>query len=188
MNKFEDNFENLRSLKKVFVAFEMEQLHEIFGHIHLNKVGLFNVEALGKDQDVYIAVIKASTTESIFVTAMANPGADAGAISLLRELPWNVLTVRSYPNIKTMEQSARFIANADFLSNIKAQRLPKASFGRAHDFDLRLNKRFPTYASYETSQEIPFGVALHAAHKDADVQKKIEFIPALRTFNFTLTK
>lgn len=166
----------------------MEKLHELFGHVHVNKAGLFNVEALGKNQDVYVAVVKSGTTESILVTAMTDPSEGVGTIFLLRELPWNVLTVRSYPNIKTMEQSARAIVTADFLSTVESQRLPKASFGRDNDFDLHLTKRFETYAIYETDQESSFKVALHASHKDADVQKRIEFIPALRTFNFTLTK
>jgi hypothetical protein len=166
----------------------MEKLHELFGHVHLNKAGLFNVEALGKNQDVYVAIVKSSTTESILVTAMADPSEENAGIFLLRELPWNVLTVRSYPNIKTMEQSARSIATADFLAGIKTQRLPKANFGRDNDFDLHLAERFATYAAYEADQGVPFDVVLHASHKDADVQKKIELIPALRTFNFTLTK
>jgi hypothetical protein len=87
-----------------------------------------------------------------------------------------------------MEQSARSIVTADFLSTVKTQRLPKADFGRDDDFDLHLTKRFATYAIYDSSQEVPFKIALHASHKDADVYKEIEFIPALRTFNFTLTQ
>lgn len=174
----------------------MEHLHALFGELHLNKVGVFNVEALGKNQDVYVATVRPTTTESILVTAMSDPSNDIGKVSLLRELPWNVLSVRSYANSKSMEQSARHLATSTFFASVKAQRLAKADFGRTRDALLQRVESFETYATYEEvpnyaaefNANPPFKIALHASRKDVDLPHHIELIPALRTFNFTLTK
>ena len=165
----------------------MNQLDTLFGPLHMTKVATVNVEALGKVQDIYMAKIKPHTTDSTIAMAMVDPSASQGGLALLRELPWNVLTVRSYPSHQTLTEAVHNVVNRQSLSKLTSQKLPNASFGDVKDVDLSTFDSFREYVIYHGVEKLPFSVALHAGGNE-DLPRTIEFITAISTLNFTLKK
>lgn len=165
----------------------MNHLETIFGPLHMTKVATVNVEALGKVQDIYMAKIKPKTTDSTIAMAMVDQGEKSSTLVLLRELQWNVLSVRTYPNHQAMTEAVHKIVSKQVISKLDTQKLPSARFGELKDVDLATLESFREYVIYHGVEKLPFEVALHAGGNE-DLPHKIELIPALNTLNFTLKK
>jgi hypothetical protein len=165
----------------------MNHLDTLFGPLHMTKVATVNVEALGKVQDVYMAKIKPHTTDATIAVAMVDYGVTKGSLVLLRELPWNVLTVRSYPSHQALSEAVHNVVTRQTLSKLTSQKLPKVSFGDLKDIDLATFDSFREYVIYHGVEKLPFSVALHNDGHE-DLPRTIEFIPAIGTLNFTLKK
>jgi hypothetical protein len=166
----------------------MEHLDTLFGPLHMTKVTTANVESVGKVQDIYMAKIKPATTDATIAMAMTDHVEGRGGLVLLRELPWNVLSVRTYPSHQVLADAVHKIITRQNLEKLSTQYLPELRLGDEKDMDLTTLESFREYAIYHSSKEIPFMVALHANGKDDDLLQTVEFIPALTTLNFTLTK
>lgn len=166
----------------------MEHLDTLLGPLHMTKVSTAHVEALGKVQDIYMARIKSPTTDASVVMAMTDSTSNPLPLALLRELPWNTLTVRTYPSHQALSDAVHNIAPKKTFSSLTTQKLPKMTLGEITDVDLTTLESFRNYVIYFSKSNLPYKVALHASSKDEDFPHMIELAPALGTLNFTLTK
>ena len=170
----------------------MEEFNKLFGGLVLQKVGTFHVSALNANQDVFAARVKNGTTDAVTIVAMVNHGEKIPETMPMDQLQWSSVHVRSYPTQKDMRVALSNIMTVDQLASLRVQALPKVEWGNSQDFDLIASEHYKDRVGYRATASIPFKVTLHSSKVGNDrgneLETALEFIPALRTMNFTLTR
>ena len=170
----------------------MEQVNKLFGAVQIQKVCTCKVEALGAQQDAYVAKLNNGTTDQIAMIAMVPHDDSAMSLQVLSQVNWDSLHVRSYTSKSSLEASLAAIASKEVLAELQTQIIVTPDWGNDRDLELNAIKATSSCTTYGCDAQLPFAVTLHSIYSDnkhgTELENDIEFIPALTTYNFTLTK
>lgn len=170
----------------------MEDVNKLFGRVQLQKVRTCKVEALGAEQDAYIAKLNNGTTDKIAVIAMVPHTGSGLPMAPLAELNWTSLHVRSYSSTSTLETSLASVAEKVVVNALSVQKIASPNWGDKPDVELHAIKVASSATTYGSHNPLGFNVTLHSVYKDnkhgSELENEIELIPALLTYNFTLVR
>lgn len=168
----------------------MDKVGALFGNIQVFKTGTVFIEKLNQKQDVYVAKLKNSTTNKIGLIVFVPHNRAAMQYSVVKQLDWSSFHVRSYATEKNFIQAMKKIANEEQVYGLDYQPIPNVDWGNDQDVVLTTQIAKPSSSVYDG--DVPFAVTLHSAYSDnkfgSELEHEIELIPALQTYNFTLSK
>lgn len=162
----------------------MEKVNNLFGDLKVKKIGTFNVETEGRPMDFFVTKILNSTTDHIGLVAMApHQGGERDTVQL-SQLDWQSLHVRTYLNRSELENAFKKMSE-EKLGQLLSQRVKNPKWSDEPDIVLVATAAREDKKEYDATGNLPFKVVLHNA---GDIERKIELIPALQTYNFTLMR
>ncbi|MFS8159862.1 MAG: hypothetical protein ACMG6E_06560, partial [Candidatus Roizmanbacteria bacterium] len=157
-----------------------------------SKVGTFRVSALGQTQDAYVARVKNGTSDWVSAIAFTDSGANQSTQAILANLAWTSLHVRSYKSEKQFHSAMNRVVSPIVLGDMALQPIKHVDWGKQEDFELHAQTRYLNSSVYQADRNIGFAVTLHSNQLENDrgneLEDALEFIPAIMTCNFTLTK
>lgn len=171
----------------------MEKFNALFGHVQMVKTGTVHVEALNSKQDVYLAKLKNKTAGKMALIAFVPHAKNSLEYSIISQLKWSVVNVRTYPTEKMYANALRKVAGDQQISELEPQPIESVNWGNQDDALLKSVKQTKTYSTYSSEgSNIEYEVTLHSQHSDnrfgSELETEIELIPALQTNNFTLRR
>lgn len=168
----------------------MEKINALIGHVQVFKAGTVLVQALGQKQDVYIAKLKNDTTNKIALIAFVPSEKTSLQYNVVSQLKWSSLHVRSYTTEKNFLQAMKKVASDSQIAELETQQVPFVDWGNQDDVVLVTKVANKSNSVYEA--DLPYVVTLHSQYSDnkfgTELEHEIELIPALQTYNFSLSK
>tara|TARA_R110001632_G_scaffold225762_4_gene358949 strand:+ start:861 stop:1352 length:492 start_codon:yes stop_codon:yes gene_type:complete len=162
----------------------MEKVNIMFGSLKVKKMGTFNIEAKNQAMDIFVTKVINGTTDHIGLIAMApHQGGDRDEVQL-SQLNWEDLHVRSYLDRSELENAFKKLTEGK-LGQLLSQRIKNPKWSNADDIVLSVSGTHGSKKEYQSKSNIPFKVILHNA---SDIDRQVELIPALQTFDFTLIR